>query len=90
MTTQTRELLQALKGSDNPMTATHAADVLRGRICPVGSTTLTAEELAADGQFGGFLKAVVTGDQQMAWALADELNRQAIAHLIPEEIRVRY
>jgi hypothetical protein len=90
MTQQTRDLLEALKSSGNQMTATHAADVLRGKICPVGSTTLTAEELAADGQLGGFLKAVVTGDHQLAWLLADESNRAAIRNLIPVEIRARY
>ena len=84
---QTRDLLQALKSSANTQTAQHAAAILLG--CSLAGGCL-AEDYATTGTLGGFLRAVVTGNQLLAWQLADELNRQAIAHLIPEEIRAKY
>ena len=87
ITQQTRDLLVALKSSANPRTAQHAAAILLG--CSLIGGCL-AEDYATTGTLGGFLEAVMTGDLLLVWQLADELNRQEIAHLIPEEIRARY
>ena len=88
MTTQTRELLMALKSSANQATA-YNAPILLGESLNVDYKP-DPEKCAAAGHYGGFLKAVMTGDKKLVWQLADELNRQAIAHLIPEEIRAKY
>lgn len=88
MTQQTRELLEALKSSANQATAYNAPILLGER--PNVDYKPDPEKCAADGHYGGFLQAVMTGDLLLVWQLADELNREAIRNLIPVEIRARY
>ena len=85
MNPTTKTILEALKSSPNIATAQTAATILAG-----GTPTfspLPASELALMGGYGGFMKAVMTGDLKDMWDLADELNRTAITHLIPAEFK---
>ena len=62
-------------------------DVVTGQHFGRRESSLTMEEAASKGILGGFLKAVMVGSDQEIWQLADELNQQAIAHLIPRHIK---
>ena len=85
MNPYTTKVLEALKRSANPATADNARRILSGE--GVTFSPISAEKLAATGQLGGFLKAVMMGDMTHIWQTADELNRQAIAYLIDRDIK---
>lgn len=87
MTDHTKELLQALRQSYNATTAHCAKGIVTGQHFGRRESSLTMEEAASKGILGGFLKAVMVGSDQEIWQLADELNQQAIAHLIPRHIK---
>ena len=83
MTPETKRMLMALRNSSNPNTREHAIDILEDRKISFDTQGLGAEKLAATGNLGGFLAAVMTGDYHEAWCMADELNRQALLSGIP-------
>lgn len=87
MMESTKQMLEALTKSANPMTADHAKAILAGREVPMRDTYYSAEELAATGVFGGFLKAVMMGNQRDAWLKADTLNQEALSGVIDRNIK---
>jgi len=86
MTDQSRALLEALTKSANIATAENARMVLENR--HPFHTPATAEELAVKGTLGGLIQTVMKGSLEDVWCKADTLNQQAIAQLIPLEIRL--
>ena len=78
MTTNTMLMLVALTKSANSNTAEHARDIVEGRPAPANRLDLNHEGLATYGIYGGFLKAVMTGNVRESYAMADELNTLAL------------
>jgi hypothetical protein len=87
MNCNARLMLESLRDSSNLRTRANAEAILIGREIPLGEHYYTAEELATMGSLGGFLKAVMSGNLTMAWRLADEQNKEALATVVPVDQR---
>ena len=90
MNKDAKKMLEALRKSANENTRTHAIDILEGRRIAWAPKDISAEKLATTGSLGGFLQSVMTGDYREAWQHADELNREAIAGIVPADAKRGY
>ena len=72
-----KQMLEALLVTTNENTQAHTMDILFDRPVHFAPTT-PALELAEQGILGGFLQAVVEGDLDLAYRLADPKNTVAL------------